>query len=116
MKEAFLKINNEVLSTLIAESSYDQQVGLMNRDYPIPNMSFVYSAPRINKFWMKNTKIPLDIIFCKSGKVVEICKGEPYSLSSIGGDHMSDLVVELPYGTASAKNIKVGTLIEVFRV
>ena len=71
-------------------------------------MSFIYGAPRQNTFWMKNTPSPLDIVFTCKGKVTQICKGEPYSTNAIGGWEASDLIVELPYGTAKSSGIKVG--------
>jgi uncharacterized membrane protein (UPF0127 family) len=58
---------------------------------------------------MKNTPSPLDIIFCHNGQVIEICKGEPNSTKIVGGFNFSDLVVELPYGTAKKLDISVGS-------
>jgi uncharacterized membrane protein (UPF0127 family) len=113
MKSGFIKINNEIFHTLLAVSAFEQQTGLMNRNYPIPNMTFLYSSPRINKFWMKNTKVALDIVFCRDNKIVEICKGEPYSLQAVGSK-VSDLVVEFPFGTMSARGVKIGDPIELF--
>ena len=81
----------------------------MNIDPPTPNMTFIYDSPKINKFWMKNTKASLDILFCNNGKVLRICKGEPYSTSIIGEDEYSDLVIELPLGTVASSNIKLGS-------
>jgi uncharacterized membrane protein (UPF0127 family) len=71
-------------------------------------MSFIYNRPQINKFWMHKTPSPLDIIFCNAGKVSEICFGEPHSTSIIGSNLLSDLVIELPYGTVDSTKIKIG--------
>ncbi len=92
----------------MAISADEQASGLMNKEWPPPIMSFVYTSPKINKFWMQSTPSPLDIVFCNKGKVSEICYGEPYSTRVIGSNFFSDLVVELPYGTAESINIKVG--------
>jgi len=80
----------------------------MHQEWPPPVMSFIYDSPRINKFWMANTPSPLDIVFCHRGKVSEICYGEPHSTSVIGSNLLSDLVIELPHGTAHSSNIKIG--------
>ena len=68
----------------------------------------------MNRFWMKNTPSPLDIIFCRNGKVSEICYGEPNSTTVIGS-RISDLVIELPFGTADSLGIKVGQAVGLFQ-
>lgn len=108
MKSGYIFIANNVLPSLFAISQLEQEKGLMDTDYPIPNMSFLYSSPKINKFWMHRTKIPLDIIFTCHGEINQICKGEPYSTRIIGEDKNSDLVIELPFGTAQYNNFKIG--------
>jgi uncharacterized membrane protein (UPF0127 family) len=88
--------------------SYDEQCkGLMYEPFPPPIMSFIYEEPKLNKFWMKNTPSPLDIVFCCNGKITQICKGEPYSTFTIGDDSLSDMVIELPYGTIKDSGIKL---------
>lgn len=108
MEQGYIYISDNVFQTLLAISSEEQSLGLMFQKWPPPIMSFVYGAPQINKFWMKNTPSPLDIIFCCDGKVSEICSGKPYSTEIIGGNKTSDLVVELPFGTVDSSKIKVG--------
>lgn len=108
MQKGYVYIGDNVFTTFIAISEKDQQHGLMNVNWPPPVMSFVYASPQINKFWMKNTPSPLDIIFCCNGKVLEIYKGEPYSTSIIGSNKYSDLVIELPFGTTINSGIKLG--------
>lgn len=108
MEKGYIYIHNSVFPTLLAISSEEQSQGLMHQEWPPPVMSFVYGSPRINKFWMKNTPSPLDIIFCHDGKVSEICYGEPHSTSVIGSNLFSDLVIELPHGLAQSSQIKIG--------
>jgi uncharacterized membrane protein (UPF0127 family) len=111
MEQGYVFIHNNVFSTLLAISSEEQSQGLMHQVWPPPVMSFVYGAPCINKFWMKNTPSPLDIVFCCEGRICEIHYGEPNSTSIIGGDKPSDLVIELPHGTVDAAQIKIGQLV-----
>lgn len=107
MEQGYVYINNNIFPTLLAISIEEQAHGLMYQEWPPPVMSFVYDSPRVNRFWMKNTPSPLDIIFCHGGKVTEICYGEPHS-TSVVGTQLSDLVIELPHGTANSVEIKVG--------
>ena len=109
MKSGFIFINESVFPTLLALSEKEQERGLMFQPWKPPNMCFLYKAPRICKFWMKNTPSPLDIIFCCDGIINNICKGEPHSTTSIGKDEPSDLVIELPYGTAKEHSIGIGS-------
>lgn len=108
MESGYILIHENVFPTLFAISMEEQARGLMGQEWPPPIMSFVYASPKYNKFWMKNTPSPLDIVFCHNGKVTQICKGEPYSTAMIGDDSLSDLIVELPFGTAAAYGIRLG--------
>ena len=101
-------IGNKTFPTIFAISSQEQEKGLMGVKWPPPIMSFPYNYKSYNKFWMANTPSPLDIIFACQGKIIDIQNGEPFSLKAIGGDYLSDLVVEMPQGSCSAYNIKVG--------
>lgn len=108
MEQGFVYIHNNVFPTLLAISEEEQARGLMGQEWPPPVMSFVYHYPKVNKFWMKNTPSPLDIVFCHQGKVSQICYGEPHSTSVIGDDKFSDLIIELPHGMADSSGIKIG--------
>lgn len=108
----FIKISDFVFPTELAISYQEQETGLMHKEAPTPVMSFVYAEPRVNKFWMRNTKSPLDIVFCFNGKIMSICQGQPFSLYVIGDDRPSDLVVEFPADTCKKYGIKVGDSIQ----
>jgi uncharacterized membrane protein (UPF0127 family) len=108
MNSGYIYIANNIFPTLLAISEDEQQVGLMGQDWPPPIMTFVYGSPKVNKFWMKNTPSPLDIIFCCAGEISQICVGEPFSTAIIGEDTPSDLVIEVPHGTVVASGIRLG--------
>lgn len=108
MKQGYIYIHNNIFPTLLAISSDEQSKGLMYEEWPPPVMSFVYAGPQVNKFWMKNTPSPLDIVFCHNGKVSQICQGEPNSTRIVGADTYSDLVIEFPLGTVNKSGIKIG--------
>jgi uncharacterized membrane protein (UPF0127 family) len=112
MDSGSIILKDKKFDVLLAISDIEQMRGLMYVNHPAPNMAFVYGQPRINKFWMKDTKIPLDIVFCADNKVVSICKGVPYSTALVGEDKFSDLVIEFPEGTCVAHDIKIGDAIQ----
>jgi uncharacterized protein len=108
METGYVYIHNNVFPSLLAISEEEQGKGLMGQEWPPPIMSFIYAKPKVNKFWMKNTPSPLDIVFCHQGKVSQICYGEPHSTAVIGDDKFSDLIIELPHGTVDFSEIKIG--------
>lgn len=108
MISGYIYIANNIFPTLFAISNQEQTIGLMHQKWPPPIMSFIYSTAQINRFWMQNTISPLDILFCHQGKIKQICFGEPYSTTMIGDNQLSDLVVELPFGTVQSSDIKLG--------
>lgn len=99
------------LPVKIALTEEEQVKGLMWQTDPQP-MAFP-SELRPKKFWMMNCPVPLDIIFCANNKVIDIKKGQPYSVETVGPDSPSDLVVELAGGMVDKLGIKIGTKIEL---
>ncbi len=86
----------------LAESQEEQATGLMRRR-SLPargGMLFVYPEPRDQRFWMKNTPMPLDILFIASdSSVVNIIEGTvPLSEQSIESDGPAQYVLELRAG------------------
>lgn len=108
MENGYIYVSNNVFQSLFAISEHEQAKGLMYEEFPPPIMSFIYAKPKINKFWMKNTPSPLDIVFCCNGEVNQICRGEPLSTSIIGEDIDSDFIIEFPKGTVQSSEIKLG--------
>ena len=103
-----ISIKGQIFPTLVAVTEREQTQGLMFQKWPPPIMTFPYRTAAPRRFWMQNTISPLDIIFCKANRVVGIFQGEPMSTKLIGPDEPSDLVVELPAGTASRLGMEIG--------
>ncbi len=85
--------------------------GLMNRKTLAPNdgMAFFFPEISIEKFWMKNTLIPLDMLFVdESGRIVYIATAIPLSLTPVGPDSPVETVIELAGGAAAKRGIAVG--------
>ena len=76
-------------------------------------MLFVFEEPRIAAMWMKNTLIPLDMLFIDSeGKIVHIGeRATPHSETVITSAIPVKAVLELAGGTCDKKDIKVGDIV-----
>ncbi|MCR2835251.1 DUF192 domain-containing protein [Parerythrobacter lacustris] len=99
----------------VAASGAEQRQGLMFRTElgPDEGMIFPYAAPQQLSFWMKNTPLPLDIIFIADGRILNIAaQTEPYSLDSVASVGMGDLVLEIPGGRAAELGIKPGDTVD----
>jgi uncharacterized membrane protein (UPF0127 family) len=72
-------INSRTYNLLTATDDKSRQVGLSNRkSLDIDQgMLFVFPKKGIYSFWMKNTQIPLDMIFINDDKIVYIAKNAP---------------------------------------
>ncbi len=95
----------------------DQQArGMMFRETMDPDagMIFEFDKPKIATIWMKNTAIPLDILFVRSnGKILKIeHMAQPYKLRSASSEAVIAAVVELQGGRSRDLGIKPGDLIK----
>lgn len=95
----------------IADDVSERSMGLMFRE-TLPadqGMLFVFQQTQPVGFWMKNTPLPLDLIFIgEDGKVKTIRQGEPQSEAVIAPNGPVRFVLELNAGTAVARGIKDG--------
>jgi uncharacterized membrane protein (UPF0127 family) len=100
------------VSVEIAETPESQARGLMYRNHLDPDrgMLFLFREQKRHPFWMKNTLIPLDLIFiARDGRIVGIHpNAEPFSLKPIDGGAPSQAVLEVNGGFAAEHGLAVG--------
>lgn len=99
----------------IAENEAERNKGLMFRSF-LPDsvgMLFIFEKPDTHSFWMKNTSIPLDIIYVgPDKKIVSIAENtQPYSEESIPPYGLVQYVVEVNAGFSKQNNIQSGDAI-----
>lgn len=96
----------------VAVAGRQHSRGLMHvRDLqPNAGMIFIYTEPARRSMWMKNTYIPLDILFIRAdGSVSSMIENtEPLSLRSISSIEPVTFVLELNAGTAERLKIAPG--------
>ena len=100
----------------LAINNEERQRGLMFRKGMelSDGMMFVYERPQRVSFWMKNTSIPLDIIFAdEAGVITKIFENaRPFSTTSIFGGYDVQYVLEINAGLTKSLGIKPGGLIK----
>ena len=104
----------------IVDSVEEQTRGLMFRDEldADAGMLFVYAAPEPQSFWMKNTRIPLDIRFFDDAARylgaqlnVPTCRGDP--CPTYLGPAPARYVLELNAGRAATLGLEIGDALEL---
>lgn len=114
-KAASVTLHGHRFSTELALDDASREHGLMDRTKLAADhsMLFVFPDSEPRYFWMKNTLIPLDILyFDKDRKLVSVadnvppCKADPCKTYSSYGD--AKYVLELAGGTVKATGIQVG--------
>jgi uncharacterized protein len=121
---AKIVIRNTTISLEVANTSQEQMIGLMaRRQMPINRgMLFNFVPARPAQFWMKNTLIPLDMLFLHQGIIKNIqakvppCTADPCSSYGPQPDVIIDQVIELNAGRAANLGLKVGDKLVVQKV
>lgn len=113
------QINSHSIKLEVPKTSREKATGLMYRTFLDDNKGMLFEfkpAQKLN-FWMKNCKIPLDMIFLKNGIVENIsakrlpCTKDP--CPNYAPDKPIDQVIELRGGRAAEINIKIGDRIQI---
>jgi uncharacterized membrane protein (UPF0127 family) len=120
-REPYVVLNGERFTVELAETQEKQALGLMFRD-SMPDdhgMLFLFPVEGMRSFWMKNTRIPLDIFYFDSElKLVSVsenarpcktrrCPGYPSS-------GPAKFVLELNAGKAAELNTRPGDILELY--
>lgn len=104
----------------IADNEPERSKGLSNRKFleDDQGMLFLYNKPGRYSFWMKGMLFPLDFIFIKSGKIVNIATDIPNPKDKneapviLNNNQEFDWVLEVNAGFVQKNNIKIGDKVE----
>ena len=112
-------IAGEIFELEVAQTSEQQQLGLMHRKTLPDNrgMLFPFSPARPVGFWMKNVPVGLDMVFLYQGQVQGIaeappCLADPCPTYS-PGRVLVDNVIELRSGRAAELGLERGDRVEI---
>jgi uncharacterized protein len=99
----------------VADTDPRRERGLMFvKDLPDDaGMLFIYPAPRVISLWMKNTFIPLDMVFIGgNGRITQIvANATPQSLDIIASKDPALAILELKGGIAAKLGLRPGAIV-----
>lgn len=106
-----MTLRDQTFTLEIANTPDTRERGLMYRDEMPKNhgMIFIFDQPGHISFWMKNTRIPLDIIYINDAQMVTgIYTLEPYDERGIHNPPEARFVIELNAGRSREIGLKSG--------
>ncbi|MBD1846066.1 DUF192 domain-containing protein [Cyanobacteria bacterium FACHB-63] len=117
---ASFKVADQVIKLEVARTPDEQATGLMYRTSLADDrgMLFPFNPPRPAQFWMKNTLIPLDMLFLRNGIIRSIaanvppCQANPCPTYGSPTEEI-DQVIELRAGRAAELDLKAGDRITI---
>lgn len=111
-----IRIGSHQLQVQLALNPEEQQRGLMHRDHLAADhgMLFLFDQPDQRGFWMRNTRIPLDIgYFDANGRLLEVRKLYPYDETTVPSrSHKVLIAIETNRGWYAAHGVKPGARID----
>lgn len=111
-----MRIGDATLTLEVADTEALRAYGLMHRDSLPADRGMIFVFPREEPlgFWMKNTRIPLDIAFLDaSGKVVSIHQMYPYDLRLTRSAGPAMYAIEVNQGRLAKAGLEVGDILQL---
>ncbi len=107
--------DNDKISVEIAASAAAREKGLSGRERLDAGhgMLFVFAAPNVYSFWMKDMKFPIDIIWIRGDEVVDLSTEVPVpkpgeALALYKPRQAADRVLEVPSGYCRTHGLRTG--------
>ena len=105
-----------VVETALTDA--EQESGLMFRTALAPNSGMIFPFQRSRKVsvWMKDTQVPLDVIFIRNDGTISsiVSNAKPFSTAQMGSKERVGAVLEIPGGRAAELGIRAGDKIRYF--
>ncbi len=116
-----LTINNKTFSIDVAKIDEQRAKGLSVYDkLPLEKgMIFVFDRKGHYAFWMKDMKFPIDIIYIRKNKIVDIFKNvappksQNETLPIIRSSESADMVLEINAGLSEKYNFKINDFVKI---
>lgn len=115
-----LQVGATTIEVDVADTIGKQRQGLSGRGSLPENqgMYFPMDQAAFHGFWMKDMRFPLDIIWIRAGKVIDISENVPYPLEgqipvTVAPKEPADAVLEVNADFMEKHNIRLGDSVQV---
>jgi hypothetical protein len=111
-----IQLGSEIFTLEVADTPESQKIGLMGRETlgPSDGMLFVFEDRKNQSFWMKNTKIALDIAFVTNdGRIARLATMQPLSYRSHHSGRPCRYAIELASGSFERLGLREGDIINI---
>lgn len=119
--DAWVEIGSQRVAVEMATTVADQSRGLGYRDELAwgSGMYFPYERPGFYTFWMKGMRFPIDIVWIRTGRIVDLHQDVPFEPGGNGPTvrprQIVDAVLEVPAGYAAASGWRIGDRVKLER-
>ena len=117
--DAWVEIGSARVPVEMAVTSAEQARGLGYRDGLAwgSGMYFPYDRPGFYTFWMKGMRFPIDIVWIRDGRIVDLHQDVPFEPGGNGPTlrprQIVDAVLEVPAGYAAASGWRIGDRVKL---
>lgn len=121
-KTATATIRDNKFNLLISKTDKEKEIGLSEKSSldKDSGMLFVFDKPDYHKFWMKNMKFPIDILFLKNNHLVTIHSKVPIPADTkdenapiYSPEEPSDMVIEINSGLSETYGFQKGDGVKI---
>lgn len=119
LKSATLKIGGQEFQVEVAKDDASRMRGLSGREYLAPEqgMLFIFDTAGNHGFWMKGMKFPLDMVWIRDNRIVDLTENVPISKELLPAIYYPKETIlwmlELNAGAVKKYGLKVGDSIEL---
>jgi uncharacterized membrane protein (UPF0127 family) len=111
-----MRVGGARLQVEVRDDEEDRALGLSYRDSLGENegMVFVFDSAQPQRFWMRGMQFPLDMIWIRDGRVVEVTENVPAPASesetpvTVSSKEEADIVLEVNGGWVARHGVRVG--------
>lgn len=114
-----LELNGNTIKSWVADNTFKITEGMMwlsdDEVQSDEGMLFVMPVAEPQSFWMRNTLIPLDLVFLdEKGRVLNVVQGKPLDeATKLRSKGAALYVIELKQGTAKRLGVSPGQVVEI---